>query len=58
MNHVFRGTVLPPVTRRLVPAAQQRFSASIDVPVLSASELYGSKLVGARTGNILATCSM
>lgn len=47
VNYVFRGTVLPPVSRRLVPAAQRRFSASIDVPVLSASELYGSKLVAA-----------
>jgi predicted nucleotidyltransferase component of viral defense system len=47
VNHVFRGTVLPTVTRTLVPAARQRFSASVDVPVLSSAELYGSKLVAA-----------
>jgi hypothetical protein len=47
VNHVFRGTVLPPVTRKLMPAAQQRFSTSVALPILSSAELYGSKLVAA-----------
>lgn len=47
VNYVFRGSVQPAVTRKLVPAAQQKFSASIELPVLSAAELYGSKLVAA-----------
>jgi hypothetical protein len=47
VNHVFRGTVLPPVPRKLMPAAQQRFSASVELPILSPAELYGSKLVAA-----------
>lgn len=47
VNFVFRGTVLPPERRSLVPSAQQQFSANIDVPVLAPPELYGSKLVAA-----------
>jgi hypothetical protein len=47
VNYVFRGTVLPVEPRRLVPAAQERFAASIDLPVLTPKELYGSKLVAA-----------
>lgn len=47
VNFVFRGTVLPPQQRPLVPAAQSLFSANIEVPVLDTAELYGSKLVAA-----------
>jgi predicted nucleotidyltransferase component of viral defense system len=47
VNFVFRGTVLPPVTTSIVAAAQQTFAASLQVPVLSTPELYGSKLVAA-----------
>jgi predicted nucleotidyltransferase component of viral defense system len=47
VNYVFRGTVLPPTIRKLMPAAQELFSASVEVSVLSPPELYGSKLVAA-----------
>ena len=47
VNYVFRGTVQPAVTRKLVPAAEKRFAASVALPVLSVAELYGSKLVAA-----------
>lgn len=47
VNFVFRGTVLPPKLRSLVPAAQELFSADIQVPVLAEAELYGSKMVAA-----------
>ena len=47
VNFVFRGTVLPPERRALTPAAQQLFSANVEIPVLAAPELYGGKLVAA-----------
>ena len=47
VNFVFRGTVLPPERRSLTSAAQQMFSANVEVPVLTPPELYGSKLVAA-----------
>jgi len=47
VNFVFRGTVLPPVRTALTAAAQEKFSANIEVPVLATPELYGSKLVAA-----------
>lgn len=47
VNFVFRGTVLPPGRRSRTAAAQQMFSADIEVPVLATPELYGSKLVAA-----------
>jgi len=47
VNFVFRGTVLPPERRTLTAAAQQMFSANVEVPVLAAPELYGGKLVAA-----------
>jgi hypothetical protein len=47
VNFVFRGTVLPPARRALAPAAQQMFSANVEVPILAAPELYGGKLVAA-----------
>lgn len=47
VNHVFRGTVLPVETRRLGGEARTLFTTDLSLPVLSASELYGSKLVAA-----------
>jgi len=47
VNFVFRGTVLPPVLAGLTAAAQEKFSANVEVPVLATPELYGSKLVAA-----------
>jgi len=47
VNFVFRGTVLPVQTRSLSEKTQALFSKNIQVPVLSPSELYGSKLVAA-----------
>lgn len=45
VNHVFRGTVSDVVTAPLVASAQDQFETEIELPVLSAPELYGSKLV-------------
>ena len=47
VNGVFRGTVLPVERRPLSKAAEQTFSARIDLPVLAPAELYASKLVAA-----------
>ncbi len=47
VNFVFRGTVLPVQTRALSGKTQALFSKNIQIPVLSPSELYGSKLVAA-----------
>ena len=47
VNFVFRGTVLQPERRALTPAAQQMFSANVEVPVLATPELYAGKLVAA-----------
>lgn len=47
INHVFRGTVLPPETRPLVKAASDLFTVGFSVPTLAVPELYGSKLVAA-----------
>ncbi len=47
VNHVFRGTVLPVETRQLGDEARKLFTTELSVPVLAASELYGSKLVAA-----------
>ncbi|MCA0243802.1 MAG: nucleotidyl transferase AbiEii/AbiGii toxin family protein [Proteobacteria bacterium] len=47
VNSVFRGTVLPPERRALTPAAQQMFSANVEVPILAVPELYAGKLVAA-----------
>lgn len=47
INHVFRGTVLPPETRALVKAASDLFTIGFSVPTLAVPELYGSKLVAA-----------
>jgi predicted nucleotidyltransferase component of viral defense system len=47
VNFVFRGTVLPVQTRALSEKTQTLFSKNIQIPVLSPSELYGSKLVAA-----------
>ena len=47
VNHVFRGTVLPVEKRQLGDVARKLFTTELSVPVLAASELYGSKLVAA-----------
>jgi hypothetical protein len=47
VNHVFRGTVMPVETRWLGSEARTFFTTELSVPVLTASELYGSKLVAA-----------
>jgi predicted nucleotidyltransferase component of viral defense system len=47
VNFVFRGTVLPVETLRLSDKTQELFSRNIQLPILSPSELYGSKLVAA-----------
>jgi hypothetical protein len=47
VNHVFRGSVLPVETPRLGNEARKLFTTELSVPVLAASELYGSKLVAA-----------
>lgn len=47
VNFVFRGTVLPVTQRPLTAAAQELFTTGIVLPILDASELYGSKLVAA-----------
>ncbi len=47
VNVVFRGTVLPVERRQLSPKTRQMFSAELELPILAADELYGSKLVAA-----------
>lgn len=47
VNHVFRGTVLPVATRRVLERVQDVFFTDIELPVLHPHELYGSKLVAA-----------
>jgi hypothetical protein len=47
INHVFRGTVLPVVSRPLSENGQNTFFTDIELPVLHPDELYGSKLVAA-----------
>lgn len=47
VNAVFRGSVLPVEFRDLSPKTAQMFSTELQLPVLAADELYGSKLVAA-----------
>ena len=47
VNIVFRGAVLPVERRLLSPKTANLFSAALELPVLAAEELYGSKLVAA-----------
>ena len=47
VNHVFRGTVMDVVISALVESAEDYFEREIELPVLAAPELYGSKLVAA-----------
>lgn len=47
VNFVFRGTVLPIQKRSLTKKTQETFSTNIEIPTLSPSEIYGSKLVAA-----------
>lgn len=44
-NTVIRGTVNPTVNRSLTPKAQDILQADIEVPVTSAEDVYGGKLV-------------
>lgn len=46
-NPVLRGTVFPPETRRLVPAAEAMFELSVSAPVVSHADLYAGKLCAA-----------
>jgi hypothetical protein len=47
VNHVFRGTVLPIVTRTLNAEPSRLFTTDLSIPILATAELYGSKLVAA-----------
>ena len=47
VNFIFRGTMLPVQSLSLSTKTQKLFSKNIQLPVLSPSELYGSKLVAA-----------
>ena len=47
VNTVLRGTVHPIQTRALTAAASDALTADLDLPLLSAKEIYGSKLVAA-----------
>jgi predicted nucleotidyltransferase component of viral defense system len=47
VNHVFRGTLLPPTTKRLSKNARDLFTTDVSAPVLASAELYGSKIVAA-----------
>lgn len=47
VNTVFRGTVLPVEKRPLSARTAEMFSVELEAPILSAAELYGSKLVAA-----------
>lgn len=47
VNHVFRGTLLEPISKRLVEEAQNLFFSEMELPVLDESELYASKMVAA-----------
>lgn len=46
-NHVYRGTLLPVVSRPLCEKAQNLFFTDIELPLLQPDEIYGSKLVAA-----------
>ncbi|RQR79140.1 nucleotidyl transferase AbiEii/AbiGii toxin family protein [Burkholderia sp. Bp9012] len=47
VNTVFRGTVLPPISRPLSAGTSDLFGVEFEVPVLASDELYGGKLVAA-----------
>ncbi|MBL6831000.1 MAG: nucleotidyl transferase AbiEii/AbiGii toxin family protein [Pirellulales bacterium] len=47
VNHIFRGTVMPPRRCPVVEEAQAIFFTDIEIPILQPDELYGSKLVAA-----------
>jgi predicted nucleotidyltransferase component of viral defense system len=47
VNVVFRGTVLPIERRVLTSRTAEMFSVELELPMLAAAELYGSKLVAA-----------
>lgn len=45
INHVFRGSLLPPELRSLSKTASDLFTTALTAPTLAVPELYGSKLV-------------
>lgn len=47
VNHVFRGTLLPVISRPLAEQAQDFFFSDVEIPILHPDELYGGKLVAA-----------
>lgn len=51
INQVLRGTILPVVLTRMVPAAQDQLKADLRLPLLATEELYGGKLVAALDRN-------
>jgi predicted nucleotidyltransferase component of viral defense system len=51
INQVLRGTILPVVLTRMVPAARDQLKADLRLPLLATEELYGGKLVAALDRN-------
>lgn len=51
INQVLRGTMHPVVSMRMVQSARDQLKADLRLPVLSADELYGGKLVAALDRN-------
>jgi hypothetical protein len=47
VNHVFRGTILPPEIRQVKAEARQLFTTDLSLPMLATPELYGGKIVAA-----------
>lgn len=47
VNYVMRGTVLPVRRASLTPAARDVLMADLEIPVVSAEDVYGGKLVAA-----------
>jgi predicted nucleotidyltransferase component of viral defense system len=46
LSPVLRGTVYPPIARRIRPAAEARFGF-VEMPVVSFEDLFGGKIVAA-----------
>lgn len=51
INQVLRGTILPVVSMRMVPAARDQLKTDLHLPILAHNELYGGKLVAALDRN-------
>nr|WP_289241493.1 nucleotidyl transferase AbiEii/AbiGii toxin family protein [Delftia sp.] len=47
VNYVMRGTVLPVRQASLTPTARDVLMADLEIPVVSAEDVYGGKLVAA-----------